>query len=171
MNGLRLLKECIETNNRAFIFNVESTLIGVLSDTIIHRKRRSCLDLKPTAQEEKVNLSFHVLTLECIKVWSHWFPHDSSTPTATSPQNNLHKKPSNFKNVYESLLRQGIKFPQRLHFFRDIDLYKYNLKRRGDFLLTRISQHLRDLEDLEDSETISEMFIDIEYFMRHSDDF
>lgn len=70
----------MEVNNRAFIFNVESTLIGVLGDTLIHRKRRSFLDHKPTAQEEKVNLSFYVLTLECIKVWSHWFPHDSSTP-------------------------------------------------------------------------------------------
>lgn len=69
------------------------------------------------------------------------------------------------------MLHQGVKFPQKLHFFRDIDLYKYNLKRRGEFLLARMSQHLRDLEDLEDSGCISEIFSDIEYYLRHAEDF
>jgi len=86
LNGLRLLKECMEVNSRGFIFNVENSLLEILRDCIVNRKRRSFLSRKPSAQEEKLKLSFRVFALECIKVWAHWFPHERIAPSTRNSQ-------------------------------------------------------------------------------------
>lgn len=87
LNGLRFLKECMEANSRAFVFNVENSLLEILKESIFLKKRRSFLCRKLTEQEEKLKLSFRVLALECIKVWSHWHPHERVAPSRGNSQN------------------------------------------------------------------------------------
>ena len=44
--------------------------------------------------------------LECILYWSKWFPLD------------LKKNDTKFKLTYDSLVRQGVKFPDQINYFK-----------------------------------------------------
>jgi len=50
--------------------------------------------------------SFFRLLLECILYWSKWFPRD------------IKKNDTKFKQTYDSLLKQGVKFPDQINYFK-----------------------------------------------------
>ena len=58
---------------------------------------RTLFSPHPTREEAQVGNSFLRLILECLRVWSKWFPIDPAT-----------LKMSNYKICYEKLIRMGL---------------------------------------------------------------
>lgn len=127
LNALRLLKECVDVNNDAFNFNVETGLLNTIYAFAVQLDRKTLLKSNPSLQEEKISMSFYILCLECIKMWAHWYPDHKGVP-------------SQFKKLYLNLKNNGFKFPAKLNFFRDVDLYKYNPSAKAEYMHRNIKK-------------------------------
>ncbi|CAD8053218.1 unnamed protein product [Paramecium sonneborni] len=115
--ALKLNKELVETFNCNYIYLLQKTLLPILEDIAKYKYTsdnpdRGCTYFlngeNPNQDNKDLQITgeqFVRVVLECIRVWSRWFPLDYQSYFLSS-----------FKITYEKLVKLGIKFPKIIYF-------------------------------------------------------
>jgi hypothetical protein len=110
--SMRLLKESMETNQQHIIDSLKETeILSILYSISLFDKSSSddnrgkfFFGKDSDKTRQTISNSFFRLILESIKIWSKWYSDDS-----------------NFRNLYENLLKEGVKFPQTYLYYKNIN--------------------------------------------------
>ncbi|CAK75205.1 unnamed protein product (macronuclear) [Paramecium tetraurelia] len=115
--ALKLNKELVETFNSNYIYALQKTLLPLFEDIAKYKYTSDDPDRGvtyflngecPNSDNRDLQVTgeqFFRVVLECIRVWSRWFPLDYQSYYLSS-----------FKIVYEKLVKLGVKFPKIIYF-------------------------------------------------------
>ncbi|CAD8043072.1 unnamed protein product [Paramecium primaurelia] len=115
--ALKLNKELVETFNNNYIYTLQKTLLPVLEEIAQYKYTSDDPDRgvtyflngeSPNQDNRDLQITgeqFVRVVLECIRIWSRWFPLDYQSYYLSS-----------FKITYEKLVKLGVKFPKIIYF-------------------------------------------------------
>ncbi|CAD8061170.1 unnamed protein product [Paramecium sonneborni] len=121
--ALKLNKELVETFNGNYIYLLQKTLLPVLEEIAKYKYTSDDPDRgvtyflngeSPNQDNKDLQITgeqFVRVVLECIRVWSRWFPLEYQSYYLSS-----------FKITYEKLVKLGVKFP-KIVYFENIEQY------------------------------------------------
>ncbi|CAD8133157.1 unnamed protein product [Paramecium octaurelia] len=118
--ALKLNKELVETFNSNYIYALQKTLLPLFEEIAKYKYTSDDPDRGvtyflngeyPNSDNRDLQVTgeqFFRVVLECIRVWSRWFPLDYQSYYLSS-----------FKIAYEKLVKLGVKFP-KISYFENI---------------------------------------------------